>query len=277
MEKVALTGKAYAAINQEKGRENAGFVVTEKGVVVIDTTKLLTNAASLYHHIRATTDKPVAFVVTTHFHADHVFGNQVFDAPIVAQRHDYERMKAMLQRDWNAEGLAKQVKDTPSPDTLEGVRIVLPQIVFDQGLTLEMGDTALQITHLGGHTSGSSIVYLPDEQALYAADLLFVGRYPAVISANVAQWIKALDHIQGMKVKVIVPGHGPVSTMEQIQTLRSYLQALRGTVADLAKQGMSAEQITGDKRLPSYMGLSDPAWHQAAIPVVYREVTAATG
>lgn len=280
MKLVALSKQVYAMQGNEEPdhmRENAGFVVTEKGVVVIDTTKTLADAAFVLRQISTVTDKPVRYVIDTHFHGDHVFGNQLFDAPIIASDKDADIMRAMLQKDWSAEGLPKIINTWNRPEELEGLRIVLPQITFGDTLTLDMGDVKLELVHLGGHTPGSCIVYVRKQQILFIGDLLFVGRYPALISFNLDEWIAALDYVKTLPVETVIPGHGPVSTMKEVEAIQVYLKDLKGRITSLAKQELSREEIIAHPSFPRYAEKTYATTHRVNIGFAYDQIVGKKG
>ncbi len=277
MKLVTLSNRCYAfqgEVEPDHVRENAGLVLTERGAVVIDTSRSLTDARWIYHQVRAITEKRIIYVINTHFHSDHVFGNQIFEAPKIAQQLCRRRMQDMLSAEWSAEHLAEMARQQTDPEALAGLRITLPEILFDKGLTLEMGDLTLEVVHTGGHTPCSATVYIPQEEILYIADLLFVGRYPAMTHANCGEWIAALREVEGMKARRIVPGHGPMSTMEDVVKMRSYLENLEEGVIKLVRQGLSREEVMAHPGFPRYAERAIKRSHRANIGIVYDEVTA---
>ncbi len=277
MKVVTLSSRCYAfqgEVEPDHVRENTGLVLSERGAVVIDTSRTLIDARWMYHQIRTITEKKIIYVINTHFHTDHVFGNQIFDAPKIAHLLCGKRMQSMLSKEWSTEHLAEMARQQPDQEALVGLRITLPQILFDKALTLELGDLTLEVVHRGGHTPCSSTVYIPQEEILYISDLLFVGRYPAMMNANCGEWIAALSAVEGMRVKRVVPGHGSLSTMEDIVRLRSYLEDLKERVIELVRQGLSREEVMTHPSFPPYAERGYGRSHQANIGIVYDEVTA---
>ncbi|MBI2908820.1 MAG: MBL fold metallo-hydrolase [Chloroflexi bacterium] len=254
-------------------RENAGFVVTDRGVVVIDTTRTLADAMSCYQQIKTVTDKDIAYVINTHGHIDHVFGNQIFDAPIICQMDDAEEMRTKLSGEWSAEGLHNIIQAWIRPEEMEGTRIVLPQILFCHELALDMGDTAINVIRVGGHTPGCSIVYLPEERVVFLSDLLCVGRYPVLklgdVFCDLDEWIESLSFVKKLSAKTIVPGHGPVSAKQELRGMEAYLKELRTRVSRLARQGMTREQIIADPGFMKYAERTYGRLHSANIGYAY--------
>jgi glyoxylase-like metal-dependent hydrolase (beta-lactamase superfamily II) len=215
---------------------NAGFVITPAGVVVIDALGSPALAQRLLGEIRKHTDKPVTHVILTHYHADHVYGLQVFKAAgakIIA----------------NAEGREYLESDTARL-RLQQSRIDLAPwvdanthlVAADQWLTgdtdLVVGGMQFQIRHVGpAHTPEDQVIYLPQEKVLFAGDLVFRGRVPFVGQADSGEWVKALDMLLGYGAQVIVPGHGPMSTQARadMELTRDYLVYLRKVMGEAAR------------------------------------------
>ena len=254
--------------------ENAGFVVSDKGVLVIDTTRSLIDAAWIYKQIRMVTDRKIAYVVNTHFHSDHVFGNQIFGAPVIAHQSCQERMLSALASDWTPEGLAKLPWVQSNPERVEGLRVMLPEISFSDTLALDLGDQEIQIMNTGGHTSDSSLVYLPHDRVLFFGDLLFVGRYPVLTYGNLECWIAALERVQEMDVKVVVPGHGSVGSLEQVRQMKDYFLDLKGRVSSLAKEGLNREEIVSHSSFPRFAERTYDPNHRANIGIAYDQLVA---
>lgn len=278
MKLVPLSPRVYVLQGEVEPevRENAGFVVSAKGVVVIDTTRTLADGLWAYRQITTVTDKSIAYVINTHGHIDHVFGNQLFDAPIIAHRKNGEAMRAMLAKEWSPEGLAKIIQEWARPEEMEGIRIVLPQILFSEALTLDMGDLTVEVTHVGGHSPGSSIVYVPEEETVFLADLLCVGRYPVLMWANqygnIDEWLAALDYVKKLKVRTFVPGHGPVSTLQEVLKMEGYFRDLKERIIALAKQGLSKEEIVAHPSFPKYAERTYARLHPTNIGLAYDQI-----
>ncbi|MBI2907713.1 MAG: MBL fold metallo-hydrolase [Chloroflexi bacterium] len=257
-------------------RENAGFIVSARGAVIVDTTKTLADAQSLYRHVRAVTDKPVAYVINTHAHIDHVFGNQLFPAPVVAHVKTGETMGAMVAGEWSPGGLPRVIEQYERPEDMVGLRIVLPQILFGEALTLDMGDLTVKVIRVGGHSPGSSIVFVPEERTVFLGDLLCVGRYPLLFWANeygsVEEWLAALKHIKGLGAKRFVPGHGPLSTLKEVKAIESYFLDLKERVLRLAGQGLSREEIVAHPSFPKYAEIAYDRLHPLNIGVAYDQL-----
>ncbi len=222
---------------------NAGFVVTPAGVLVIDALGSPALATRLLAEIRKVTALPVTHVVVTHYHADHVYGLQVFQglgARVVAHRSalTYLNSDAARQR------LAVSRQDL-APWVDERTRVVQPDLLIDGPHALMLGGTRIQIKPLGpAHTPEDLAVYLPEDKVLYTGDLVFRGRLPFVGQADSRRWIGALDELLALGSTAMVPGHGALSTTarQDMQLTRDYLLHLRLVMSQAARNLEPFEQ-----------------------------------
>lgn len=214
---------------------NAGFVVTPAGVVVIDALGSPVLAERLLAEIKKITPLPVTHVILTHYHADHIYGLQVFKAQgarILAQRSGREYLMsdtARLRLDASKHDLAPWISDS--------TKLVSADEWIDGPKDLVIGGVRLSILPVGpSHTPEDMVVYLPQEKVLFAGDLVFRNRIPFVGQADSGHWIESLQTILALDVKVIVPGHGPYSTEARKDTelTRDYLVYLRAAMAQAA-------------------------------------------
>ena len=215
---------------------NAGFVVTSAGVVVIDALGSPALAERLVAEIKTITPQKITHVVLTHYHADHVYGLQVFEklgARIIAHQAGREYLYADTAR----LRLEQSRKDL-APWIDEQTHLAAATEWIDARRELTVGDTRLVIQPVGpAHTPEDLAVYLPDKKVLYAGDLVFRSRIPFVGQADSRNWIKSLDKLLAFDAAVVVPGHGPASTeaRKDMQLTRDYLAYLRKTMGQAAK------------------------------------------
>ena len=214
---------------------NAGFVVTSESVVVIDALGSPALAKRLLAEIAKVTDKKVSHVLVTHYHADHVYGLQVFadlGTQILAHQAGREYLHAetaQLRLEASREELAPWVDAQ--------TRLVQATQWLEGSQRLQVGDTELQLELLGSaHTPEDLAVYLPKQRLLYAGDLVFRSRIPFVGQADSRSWIEGLEKLLKFDTEVIIPGHGPVSTeaRKDMQLTRDYLLYLRKTMGKAA-------------------------------------------
>lgn len=229
-----------AAIGSAANRNfisNAGFVITRDGVVVIDALGSPELARELIAQIRRITRKPIRYVIVTHYHADHIYGLQVFKAAgatIVA----HPGGRAYLTSD-TARLRLQASRQELSPWIDKKTRLVAADRWLDAPeTTLKLGGLDFVIRHVGpAHTPEDLAVFVPQRGVLFAGDLVFRGRIPFVGQADSRQWIASLDRLIADAPNVIVPGHGPASTepLADLKLTRDYLVHLRQAMGEAAR------------------------------------------
>jgi len=214
---------------------NAGFVVTPAGVVVIDALGSPAMARQLLATIRAITPQPVKLVILTHYHADHIYGAQVFkQAGAVIVAHE-------LGRDYLGSETARLRMQASIDEGLTepGTQVIAAAPWLAGSASFDLGGTRFEAMHVGpAHTVEDLAVYFPDEGVLFSGDLVFRGRVPYVGDADSRRWIESLDRLLGLPAKLIVPGHGPHSTEPRadLQLTRDYLAYLRQAMGKAARE-----------------------------------------
>ena len=215
---------------------NAGFVVTPKGVVVIDAVGSPVLAQKLIQEIRKITKQKIVAVVLTHYHADHVYGLQEFKrlgATIYAQKDglNYLASETAKQR-----LIASRIDFAPWIN--QNTHLVPADVWIDQSKTITVGGVEFILNRVGpAHAHEDLIVYVPSEKVLFAGDLVFRGRIPFVGNADSRGWVNALNEIQKLNPAIVVPGHGPYSTnaVEDVVFTRNYLAYLREVMGPAAR------------------------------------------
>jgi cyclase len=234
----------WAAIHNDKAAApawaNAGFVIGDQSVAVIDTFASAATATALLAAIRERTTRPVKFVVNTHYHSDHVAGNGVFadaGAVILAHRHVHG---------WIHPENLRLMGPTITPDQRASTEaLVAPTVLYDQGANLYLGSRRIQIRSFPGHTGGDSIVAIPDARIVFAGDLLFHAMLPTLIDASIRPWIGTLDALLAEHAGyTFVPGHGAVGEGRDVTAFREYLVTLHALVTDARARGQSGEAVT---------------------------------
>lgn len=215
---------------------NAGFVVTPAGVVVIDALGSPPLAEELIAAIRRITPQPVKHVVVTHYHADHVYGLQAFQAlgaTITAHRSG----QAYLHSD-TAKLRLRASRDEMAPWIDENTRLVAADRWIEGPERFKLGGVEFVLQPVGpAHTAEDLVVFLPGSRVLFAGDIVFRGRVPFVGQADSGRWVEALDKLVGFDAALIVPGHGPSSSNAQadLKLTRDYLLHLRQTMGEAAR------------------------------------------
>lgn len=218
----------YAAIAKPRdppSAANTGFVVGSTGVLVIDSFASRTAAEELLAAIRGITPLPVKWVVNTRDDPDHTGGNAVFKrqgATVVAHEN---------------------VRTSPRADE-KGTPGVVPEVTHRHGLSIWLGKRQVEILSRAGHSSGDSVVALPDDKVLFAGDLLWKNTVPSLSDAQAEAWLKTLDgFLEGYPSATFVPGHGELARAIDVRYFRDYLSGLRLAVARQLAQGQSGKAL----------------------------------
>jgi glyoxylase-like metal-dependent hydrolase (beta-lactamase superfamily II) len=231
------------AVN-EGHTSNAGFVVTEEGVVVFDALGTPALGYRMLQHIREVTDRPVRYVVISHYHADHIYGLQAFkehgDAPkVLAQRGalGYVGGTAASQGE-DAERRLAQRREALFPWVDENTYIVAPDHVFDREMSFELGGVRFDLRHLGpAHAPADAVMLVEDYQVLFSGDVIYGGRIPFLDSpeTDIDQWLDGLDYVAGLRerIRYIIPGHGTISedARQAVAATRDYIVYVRDAMA----------------------------------------------
>ena len=232
-------GDSGMASAQNKGyMSNAGFVVTDEGVVVFDALGTPALGEAMLAAIRNVTRRPIRRVIVSHYHADHVYGLQALKgagAEIWAHRRAEQYFTSGLA----AERLEQRKRDL-FPWVDDSTRVVAPDVWLEGDTDFRLGGVTFRILYSGGaHSPEDLLMFVVEERVLFAGDLLFAGRVPFVGNADSRGWLRAMDAIIPMKPSVVIPGHGPASrdVERDLVLTRDYLAYLRrtmgGAVADL--------------------------------------------
>jgi cyclase len=246
---VPLGSGVYAAVAKPGDRDsvgNAGFVVGEEAVLVVDAFATPAAAEELLAQIRATTKLPVRWLVDTHYHLDHVGGNGVFaraGAVIIAHENvrAWERTENLK---WRGE-IGPAEKEMLS-------RLVLPDLTYREGLTVWLGTRRVDVLVRPGHTGGDSLVGVPDADVLFAGDLFWNATVPNLVDADTAAWQKTLEGLlDAFPRAAFVPGHGEVGHALDVRFFRDYVFSLRRTVTRGIEEGKSGKSLV-DALLPLY-------------------------
>jgi cyclase len=257
---------------------NAGFVVTGRGVVVIDTLDRPARGHELAAAIKARTDRPIILVINTHHHYDHVFGNQAFDAPIVAHRVLPEQLAQAAARDLMPVALAARLSEHPEDRWLaDELELTYPNVLFENRLTLNLPPVRMILEHLGGHTPDSCIVDLPDEGVVFSGDLVFEGRVPYLRQAHMEDTLKALRRLQRLGARIVVPGHGDVCDVTYVIFLMEYIESLQGKVKELIDRGWEKADVLDSDQLPGWWTDDRPDLLRANVARIYDQLAGNAG
>ena len=259
---------------------NAGVVVLNRGVLVFDTHFTPEAGLALLGKIQSITQKPVKYLVNSHYHSDHTHGNQAFpkaqyiiassngrrdilqkDLPAMGRtaataQAQIDRLKkdaAILQSPAQKEALMRQAAARKEAlDRLLRLRIVPPLMTFDDSLVIQDGQREIRLLFLGvGHTDGDVVLFLPAEKIVFTGDLFFNSAFPNAQDANLLAWMKTLEEILKLDAEKFVPGHGSPGSRKDVRDFLGYLADLRALVEPAVGRGDSLEQLIRETSIPA--------------------------
>ena len=230
-------GQAGMASAANRGfMSNAGFVVTDDGVVVFDALGTPVLGRAMVAAIRTITRQPIRRVVVSHYHADHVYGLQALKEA-GAEIWAYRKGEAYFTSGVADERLAQRRADL-FPWVDDNTRVVRPDVWLDADVDFRIGGITFRLIYSGGgHSPEDLMMYVVDDRLMFAGDLIFSGRIPFVGNGDSRGWLQATKRMLALSPAIVVPGHGPVSRdVERDLTLtRDYLIYLRETMGRAAK------------------------------------------
>ena len=252
-----LSEHAYAYTAE--GDPNTGIVIGDNAVMVIDTQATPVMAQDVIRRIREVTDKPIRYVVMSHYHAVRVLGATAYKPDhIIASRDTYDLIVERGEHDMRSEierfpRLFQAVESVPG--------LTWPTLVFEKRLTMWLGTLQVEILQMGrGHTKGDTVVWLPQEQIMFSGDLVEFGATPYTGDAYLEDWPATLDAVAALGPKQLVPGRGaalkdPESVRAGIEGTQAFITAMYETVKRGARDGKDLRTVyreTYDALQPSF-------------------------
>ncbi|WP_227814906.1 quinoprotein relay system zinc metallohydrolase 1 [Nitrogeniibacter aestuarii] len=216
---------------------NTAFVVTDEGVMVVDSGPSRQYGEQLKAAIKRITDKPIVVVFNTHHHPDHFLGNQAFDVKTVEALPE---TIALIRQDGKTfnENMYRL-----AGDAMAGTEVTPPGTEAHAGI-LKLGAHEFELLSLSGHTPRDLAIYDRTTGTLFGGDLIFHQRAPTTPNAILSEWNASLDTLAKLNAKLVVPGHGPASPSDApIRQTRAWLQWLETTLRQSAQQGLDMNEV----------------------------------
>jgi glyoxylase-like metal-dependent hydrolase (beta-lactamase superfamily II) len=253
---------------------NAGFIITEEGVVVVDTTNSPFHARDLLFEIRQRTDVPVRLVIDMGPQGDQMLGNEVFaeqraaimsTAMAAAHMHRYQDQMMHLI-----------AIDPLFSSRMRGIHFTMPDRTFGRTMSFNLGGREFQVVSLRcalpGTTQGNAAVFLPQAKVAFLGDLYVNGYIPRIDSLDIHRWIAVLRKVETWNAVVYVPGHGSPGTKADLERFRGFLEWLQGRVQGSIREGKSLSQVERELLNTQALYLRAPELAPAVIAAVYRQL-----
>ena len=250
-DKLSENAYAYTA----EGDPNTGIIIGDDAVMVIDTQATPIMAQDVIRHIRTVTDKPIKYVVLSHYHAVRVLGASAYKAEgateVIASRGTYELIVERGEADMKSE-IERFPRLFAGVETVPG--LTWPTMVFERELTLHLGSLEVKLMHIGpGHTKGDTIAWIPSQDVIFSGDLVEYNAGVYTGDAQLEEWPQTLERLRAMKPSKLVPGRGPVMLTpadceKAIEYTRRWVTDLYQTARAGVAAGHSLKQVFADTR-----------------------------
>ena len=232
---------------------NAVFLVADEGVLVVDTRQHPRAGHELLDHIRKITIRPIRWVINSHFHGDHTFGNAAFQGEGVSFAAHVETARIMQlvhPKEMARRGSYFKSHDYDPND----VKLVLPDVTFDKSMTIRLGGREVRLLYLGpGQQDGDTFVFFPHARALFTPGSFAKHSMPNMaFTTSVENWIKLLDQVAAIDADVILPGHGGIATRADVDELSAMLSDEYATVKAAVARGVPLAEAQSTLTFPQY-------------------------
>lgn len=256
---------------------NCGIVLTQDGVVLIDSGHNPTDSRAILDTVKKLTPLPVRFLLDTEPHPDHTTGHFVFSPPavIIAAAGAGDSMRAREAQD--PQRIAKLAATSPEMKAaLEGYKFITPHIEYHQEMTLHVGERTFELKYLKGvHSESDTAIWLPKERVLFSASAFVVNQInilrpfvtiPDILAAG--KIMKALNPVH------VIPGHGTPGTVKIFEDGEAYYALLLDRVAKLVREGKSLDDIKKEVRMPEYASWASQDRFPTNVVAAYKMVSA---
>jgi glyoxylase-like metal-dependent hydrolase (beta-lactamase superfamily II) len=245
-----------------EGDPNTGVIIGDDSVMIIDATATPVAAQDVIRQVREITDKPIKYVVLTHYHAVRVLGASGYKdeglEQVIASQNTYDLIVERGQQDMDSE-ISRFPRLFQSVESIPG--LTWPTITFNDRMTLMMGDLKVEISHPGrGHTKGDTIVWVESEKVLFSGDLVEFDAACYTGDAYLTHWPATLDRLEAMGAEKLVPGRGPaLESAEQVHRgldyTRRFVTALYESAEKAVAQNLdlkAAMAVTRERMDPEF-------------------------
>jgi cyclase len=249
---------------------NAVVLATEDGVLVIDTRQHPRDGQDLIDRIRKVTDKPIKWVINSHFHGDHHLGNPPFraaGATFVAQRET----AALMQKTWPKEIARRQSFFKAHNFDPNETKLILPDVTFDNGMTIRLGGRDVVLSYFGpGQQAGDTFVMFPHARTLFTPGAFAKHSMPNMnFTPSVESWLSLLDKVAAMDVDRILPAHGDVASLGDVREFSAMLADQYAIVKAAVARGVTLDEALKTLTLDQYKDWRNYARREQEIRAMY--------
>jgi cyclase len=232
---------------------NCGIVLTQEGVVLIDSGHNPTDSRAILEAVKKLTPLPVRFLIDTEPHNDHTTGHFVFSPPATVVAH--EGATASMKQGYSPERNQKLMAQSPEMRAaFEGFRFVPPHIEYRNKMTLNVGERTFELFYLKGvHSEADTAVWLPKERVLFSASGIVVNQFNILRPfVTIPDILAAAKMMKGLNPEVVIPGHGTPGTVKIFEDTEKYYALLVERVGKMVKDGKSPDDIKKELKMPEY-------------------------
>jgi cyclase len=232
---------------------NCGIVLTQEGVVLIDSGHNPTDSRAILEAVKKLTPMPVRFLIDTEPHNDHTTGHFVFSPPATVIAH--EGATASMKQGYSPERNQKLMAQSPEMRAaFEGFRLVLPHIEYRDKMTLNVGERTLELLYLKGvHSEADTAVWLPKERVLFSASGIVVNQFNILRPfVTIPDILAASKMMKALNPEHVIPGHGIPGTVKIFEDTEKYYALLVERVGKMVKDGKSLDDIKKELKMPEY-------------------------
>jgi glyoxylase-like metal-dependent hydrolase (beta-lactamase superfamily II) len=247
----AFMGAMEEASVQNRGATaNQGFIVGDKGIIVIDSGSSDEYGEAMLGAIAKISDKPVVLLITTFTGQDHVLGNGAFKRRKIAIVSHRDADKSMAEHCANC--LANLKRDL-GEDVMANTKVNRPTLLLDQTIQVKVAGRELSILFLGhSYAPGTLAIFDRASGVLFSGDLFSFDRLPETREAKIEGWLSAIESLKKIPIKHIVPGHGPVSKPARMAEVSTYLRELRAQAEKNYRGGVSLSELSKHGDVPAF-------------------------
>ena len=255
---------------------NCGIVVTQEGVVLIDSGHSPTDSRVIFDAVKKITPLPIRFLIDTEPHPDHTTGHFVFSPPTTIIAHQ-GATESMIGREKETPGRIEKLAGT-SPamrKALDGYRFVPPQVEYREKMTLRVGERSFELLYLKGvHSEADTAVWLPAERVLFSASGIVVDQFNILRPfVTIPDILAASKMMKALNPEVVIPGHGQPGTVKIFDDTEKYYALLVERVGKMAKEGKSLDEIKKEVKMPEYDHWATKERFPTNVEAAYKVVT----